>query len=263
MFDSHNAHMSALQLSEPVSSALSTPSRLTAEDETKSDPTTLVATFSNSANLTNAVHDISTRPVGYGDLSDVYTGIWRNAYGDQKVAIKVLRARPSTSDTDTLSSILLRELSRWQRLQHRNVDLLFGFFDGFGPLPALVSPWYESGNAISYLQRRGGDPDVDAIKIELLLGAMTGLCYLHDQSIVHGGIRGSNVLVSQEGIARLCDVGLTPILSQNSQSFEHSGGIEPDRYRCSAPELSLVEGAQHSYASDVWASGCLFIEVRP
>lgn len=29
-----------------------------------------------------------------------------------------------------------------------------------------------------------------------------------------------------------------------------------------APELVLEEGARHSYASDIWAFGCLTIEVR-
>jgi len=36
-----------------------------------------------------------------------------------------------------------------------------------------------------------------------------GLSYLHSQNVIHGSIRGSNILIDNEGRAVLADFGLT------------------------------------------------------
>lgn len=36
-------------------------------------------------------------------------------------------------------------------LKHRNILTVYGYTFGFGPLPAIVSPWVEKGNLMDYL----------------------------------------------------------------------------------------------------------------
>ncbi|KZV98372.1 kinase-like protein, partial [Exidia glandulosa HHB12029] len=81
---------------------------------------------------------------------------------------------------------------------------------------------------------------------------------VHDHQVVHGDIKGANVLVSDEGVARLCDFGLSVLLAEHSQSISHTGLKGTSRWM--APEL-LVEGTRPSYSTDVYACGCLLIEV--
>lgn len=43
-----------------------------------------------------------------------------------------------------------------------------GLFQGFGQLPAIVSPWYDNGDINTYLKAREGDPDLDVVKLSLV-----------------------------------------------------------------------------------------------
>jgi serine/threonine protein kinase len=49
---------------------------------------------------------------------------------------------------------LFREIKLWLELEHKNIVPLWGVADGFGSLPALVSPWLENGALTGYLQRK-------------------------------------------------------------------------------------------------------------
>ncbi|KZV95671.1 WD40 repeat-like protein [Exidia glandulosa HHB12029] len=68
-----------------------------------------------------------------------------------------------------------------------------------------------------------------------------------------------NILISDRGVPLLCDFGQSRIIAEFSESTTQTGPI--GTWRWMAPELCLVEGARHSYESDIWACGCLFIEV--
>ena len=83
----------------------------------------------------------------------------------------------------------------------------------------------------------------------------SALYYLHSNSIVHGDIKGSNVLASPNGDALLCDFGLAKLVgSQTSGSRKGSGTL-----RWESPEL--LHGQTKSAASDVWAFGMTIYEV--
>jgi hypothetical protein len=49
---------------------------------------------------------------------------------------------------------LFREIKLWLELEHENIVPLWGVADGFGSLPALVSPWLENGALTGYLQHK-------------------------------------------------------------------------------------------------------------
>lgn len=67
------------------------------------------------------------------------------------------------------------------------------------------------GTAISYVEKY---PQTNVPK--LLSEITEGLAYLHSQDIVHGDLRGANVLISEDGVARLSDFGLTKFLQNVS-----------------------------------------------
>lgn len=65
------------------------------------------------------------------------------------------------------------------------------------------------GTAISFVERF---PEVDVPLWRLLCEITEGLEYLHSRDIVHGDLRGANVLISEDGVARLSDFGLSKFL---------------------------------------------------
>ncbi|KAF9646889.1 kinase-like protein [Thelephora ganbajun] len=99
------------------------------------------------------------------------------------------------------------------------------------PKFCIVSEWMEHGDMHTYLK---GNESAD--RVELLLGVVRGLNYLHSIEVVHGDLKSSNVLIDSGGNPRLTDFGLSSVtrndISANASTPNGGGTI---RWR--APEL--------------------------
>ncbi|KAG8712094.1 hypothetical protein FRC11_001039 [Ceratobasidium sp. 423] len=103
----------------------------------------------------------------------------------------------------------------------------------------------------------------DLSRVRLLQEAAAGLAYVHGEGIVHGDIKGANILIDMYESARLCDFGSAyiprcPDCIAGPPTQFHS--LKTQRYL--SPEL-LVEGdPAPTQESDVWALGCVLLEVQ-
>ena len=95
-----------------------------------------------------------------------------------------------------------------------------------------------------------------------IAGIANGLSYLHAQvpPVIHGDLRGANVLIGDSGEPLLCDFGLAVIVEDLvnmpiSSALQGSGNP-----RWMAPELLIGEDMV-STQSDVWSLGMLMLEV--
>ncbi|KAG2035109.1 kinase-like domain-containing protein [Suillus americanus] len=127
---------------------------------------------------------------------------------------------------------LFREIKLWLKLEHENIVPLFGVTDGFGSLPALISPWFQNGTLTGYLQRKHKTLSYNA-KFALVRDVARGLQYLHSQSIIHGDLSGNNVLVDKNGKASLADFGLSALLPERT-----SQALLPTNPTCTAPYMA-------------------------
>lgn len=79
--------------------------------------------------------------------------------------------------------------------------------------------------------------------------------YLHNKKVVHGDIKGNNILIGNHEHALLCDFGLTKVApSQTSTSLKGAGTV-----RWQSPEL--WEDSPKTFKSDVYAFGMTIVEV--
>jgi len=193
-----------------------------------------------------------------------FTEIWKATLvqrdgRSQAVAVKFLRypsiiaANAPYHDQKVDLDRFLVDIKRWTKLQNENIMPLIGF--QWIDQPCLIFHWYQHGNISVYLKN---NPEAD--RLTLLAGAASGLAYLHnlDPCIVHGGIKPSNVLISDERKAMLCDFGMAPDLR-----LAEFGMTMADRDHglvgYMAPEL-LQEG-EYTKPVDVYAFGSLILEV--
>lgn len=86
---------------------------------------------------------------------------------------------------------------------------------------------------------------------------MEGLDYLHRCGIIHGDIKGGNMLVSPSLRAAVADFGLAKLV--DTQTVSSQRGLGTTRWQ--SPEL-LMEGQSRSFQSDVYAFGMTVYEVR-
>ncbi|KAG8928500.1 hypothetical protein FRC02_006829, partial [Tulasnella sp. 418] len=176
----------------------------------------------------------------------------------QQVAIKALRVHgPSEAETkERILKHFYREVLLWKRLQHRNIAPLLGYLLPPNKPLALVSPWYPFGNIIKYLKQ-----SPDANRSLLALDVANGLDYLHTFPVAHGDLKGENVLVNEHGNASLCDFGMSQFFDEAARITGYTttnaylGGT--DRFMC--PEL--LEDEPKSIATDMWAFGCLLMQI--
>ncbi|KAJ7796785.1 kinase-like domain-containing protein [Mycena leptocephala] len=100
-----------------------------------------------------------------------------------------------------------REAVIWRQLAHPNILPFFGLYYLDNRL-CLVSPWMENGNIMKFLEINKPDTRV---RLSLILDVALGLQYLHKEKIVHGDLKGLNILVTPSGKACIADFGVSSI----------------------------------------------------
>lgn len=74
--------------------------------------------------------------------------------------------------------------------------------------------------------------------------------------IVHRDVKPENILVSNQGVIKLCDFGFARLVSSGGETY--TDYVATRWYR--APEL-LVGDTRYGRPVDIWAVGCLFAEI--
>ncbi|KAG9111453.1 hypothetical protein FRC07_008047 [Ceratobasidium sp. 392] len=119
---------------------------------------------------------------------------------------------------------------------------------------AMISPWIEPGNFYKFVNEY---PEAD--RMDLCLQVASGLAYLHANGVVFGDLKGQNVLVGRDGVAKLTDFGLS-VLEQSKISFSTTQNPGGGSARWMAPEL-ITDSTGRSLEADVYALGMTFIEI--
>ncbi|KAF9784423.1 kinase-like domain-containing protein [Thelephora terrestris] len=198
--------------------------------------------------------------------------IFRAQHRGRQVAVKTIRITMS-SDFDSLQEFC-REAVAWRHLRHPNILPLLGV-DLKQHRLSMVSEWMHQGNINEYVQRHGG-----VNRLQLLADVAAGLQYMHGLEMVHGDLKGANILVNQSHRACLVDFGLSTIASVELNTGTNDSSISVASRaslmsftaggtpRWMSPELLDPErfGASDdrpTKESDCYALGMVVYEVRP
>lgn len=202
-------------------------------------------------------HDRSGTPQYHGGFADV----WMGEHKGRKVAVKVLRVY-STSDFEKIISRFCREVVTWKALRHPNVLPLLGVtMDNSLSLFAMASEWMENGNINEFIKEH---PEVN--RFDLLQDVARGLIYMHSQSMIHGDLKGANILITQEGHACLADFGLLTMASDPTIPIASGSSIKGGTTRWMSPELLDpdqfgIKDSRPTKESDSYALGMVILEV--
>jgi ankyrin repeat protein/tRNA A-37 threonylcarbamoyl transferase component Bud32 len=141
-----------------------------------------------------------------------------------------------------------READIWFGLSHPHVVRLFGACH-VGP-PFFVCEFATNGTLVSYLRQHPNE------LWRLLHEAALGVQYLHERNIVHGDLKGNNIVIGSDKKAKVTDFGLSSIVSVSDESSAQITGA----WHWVAPECILGKGIRPTFASDVFSLGMCIIE---
>ncbi|KAJ7467630.1 kinase-like domain-containing protein [Mycena latifolia] len=213
-----------------------------------------------------AVHGVvllSEHPIKHGGFSNIYHGKYKDPEGeDVEVALKVLKIFEDQSDERRLllHYKFTKETLVWHYLRHKNIVPFIGVDSTTFPSPAraMVSPWMPLGSVLKYMTEFS---PASMYAIELLYDIIQGLKYLHSVNVVHGDLCGRNILMDQNGRARLTEFGLAAFVDLDA-TIKTSTRSSSARWL--APELLLSPPGvsfKRTTESDIWAFGCVCCEI--
>ncbi|KXN81648.1 hypothetical protein AN958_04070 [Leucoagaricus sp. SymC.cos] len=178
-------------------------------------------------------------------------GIVYKGADDPTVCIKLMKKR---LDTGALMP-WIKEVILWAHSSHPNVLPFLGVFlegENSSPQPCLVSPFMQNGNMKDYAARLPQNS-----RLPLMLDVINGLQYLHGLGIVHGDLKGQNVLISVQGRGLITDFGTSHI----NTATAFSGKLSTTTLCFTAPE-AISGNKKATREFDIWSLGCLFYEVQ-
>ncbi len=167
----------------------------------------------------------------------------------RKVAIKSVNLKADLrreSDIDQL----LTEARTVSKLQHANIVSIFDIgMQNDNPYLVLE---YINGQS---LQQSIKIAPAMKQRIRIMRDVLEGVAAAHAQDIIHCDIKPANILISQQGQAKVADFGLALL----TDSRNDADGALYGTPQYMAPEY--IETRQHQKVSDVFSLGLVFYEV--
>jgi len=148
----------------------------------------------------------------------------------------------------------------WSKLKHDHILPLIGLYTR-KTLTYMISPWMDNGDALTYVNK---GLNVDCLK--LLIQVAKGLRYLHtfNPVVVHGDLRGPNILISNTGDAYIADFGLSHMEGQPNRFSYSTPFFMAGNPRWQAPEQLDNEAdhkVQRTTATDIFSFGRVILEL--
>lgn len=162
---------------------------------------------------------------------------------ERQVAVKF--AHP---DDDRSTQQLMKEARNAGRLHHANNVGVFDY-DHDADTCWIVMEYVPAQSLAQIVHERGLLPPQEAGAIGSQIAA--ALAKSHSAGVVHGDVTPENILVTDEGIARLTDFGISRALW--SEATRTTTGVVRGKPRYLAPEL--VRGKRGDEKSDVFSLG--------
>ncbi|XP_065167547.1 cyclin-dependent kinase-like 1 isoform X2 [Atheta coriaria] len=185
--------------------------------------------------------------LGEGSYGLVYK--CRNRDTGEIVAIKKFA---ESEDDPLIRKIALREIRLLKNLKHPNLVNLMEVFRRKRRLHLVFE--FCDRTVLNELERYPrGCPE--SLTQQIIFQTLQAVAYCHSHGCIHRDIKPENILLTANGVVKLCDFGFARMLSPGENYTDY---VATRWYR--SPEL-LVGDTQYGKPVDVWAVGCVLAEL--
>ena len=186
-----------------------------------------------------------------GTFARVYRGVKPET--GKPVAVKVLRQR---FVADPVSRDLFKkEAEAGMKLAHENIVRIIDYGEDDNR-SYIIMEYVEGANLRDFLKIRSR-VDQDAA-LPLMIGMARGLKYSLEQGVTHRDIKGTNILISNTGEAKLVDFGLATI---EGEAKDKKGGMSSQRTIDYSTLERTCGSEKGDHRSDIFFLGCVYYQM--
>ena len=193
------------------------------------------------------------RKLGAGGMGEVYLA--QDSLLGRRVALK--RVHPAIVRDEQAKARFLREARALAGLNHPNIAILYEVGEADG-LPFLVME-YIDGKSLRDEVARG--PLLQERLLEIACQIAAAIEHAHSHGILHRDIKSSNILLTRDGIPKVCDFGLAKFVEsgQETRSELTAAGEWLGTLQYAAPEG--LSGQPADQAADIYSLGVVLYEM--
>ena len=189
--------------------------------------------------------------VGSGGMGLVFKALHRSM--ERVVALKVLPRYAVNSEEKV--SRFQREVKATARLSHPNVVTAYDAHESNGTY-FLVMEFVDGVNLMEHVEQHGPMSAGDAANI--ILQVADGLEAAHKNQIIHRDIKPTNIMLSNDGVAKLLDLGLARTKELAKETIADGltrDGLTMGTVDYMSPEQAL-DSKEADAQSDLYSLGC-------
>ena len=189
------------------------------------------------------------RTIGEGGMANVYLA--HDIILDRDVAVKVLRG--DLADDEKFIRRFQREAIAASSLTHPNIVEIYDVGEDDGNYYIVME--YVDGKTLKSLIKRRGALTLPEV-IDIMLQLTSAIACAHESFIIHRDIKPQNVLILDNGVAKITDFGIAMALNSNELTQTNSvmGSVH-----YLPPEQANGSGA--TMKSDIYSLGILMYEL--
>ncbi|KAG0546873.1 hypothetical protein BDA96_01G031100 [Sorghum bicolor] len=208
------------------------------------------------ADVSKATSNFSEKNmIRQGRSSTMYRGKLKDG---SQIAVKCVKKL----NGQNLTAELWRELETLEKIEHRNLARLFGFFERVADCVVVVE-YVSNGSLREHLDESCGNGLELSQRLNIAIDVAQGITYLHEYKehpIIHGGIRSSGVLLTDALTAKVAGFALAGTAASGSGSGSGSDAT-PAKGAAGYVDPEYLSTYQLTDKSDVYAFGVLLVEL--
>lgn len=213
-----------------------------------------------SAVASEAIHGwVPLRSDAFEKLDKIGQGTYSSVFRAKEIETgKIVALKKVRFDNFEPESVrfMAREIMILRRLDHPNIIKLEGLITSRLSCSIYLVFEYMEHDVTGLLSK----PEISFTESQIkcyMKQLLSGLEHCHSRGVMHRDIKGSNLLVNNEGILKVADFGLA--------NFTNSGKKQPLTSRVVTlwyrpPEL-LLGSTDYGPSVDLWSVGCVFAEL--
>ena len=197
-------------------------------------------------------------PIGHGAFGTVYKAVHNST--NKIYAIKIIDySKDNNKDNNNIINYNYNSVQQETSLMRKvnTSDYIVKYYGSYFSRKTntiwLILEYCSSGSAIDLMlsmDRTFSEVEV-ATMMEMIL---KGLILMHSENLIHRDIKGANILISEEGYAKLGDFGVGAVLSEEKYRISKKGSP----YWMSPQVASCIK---YDFKTDIWSLGITCVEL--